>query len=101
MEEVFRGSIDDDVVLQASKPGNAIALLVIGVARLDDFGKTGRPHDFADGHSGEVGIGHHPDAHRGIDGEIFHAGQCLPVFQLRNRRFGQPKIAWSEQPFGT
>jgi len=57
------------------------------MARLDDFREAQGAHDFADGHSGKIGIRDHPDAHSGVDGKIFHAGQRLAVFQFRHWRF--------------
>jgi len=88
LEELLRGHVDDDIVLQTSKARDAVAFFVIGVARLDDFGETGRPHDFTDRHNRKVGIRNHPDAHSGIDGKIFHAREGLAVFYFWHWRFG-------------
>ena len=88
MEGALGGVIEDDVFLKASETGYAVALFVIGVARLDDFGEADSAHDFADGHCREVGVGDHPDAHGGIDGEIFHKREGLAVFYFWHRRCG-------------
>src|SRR6266481_8972008 len=61
LEEALRGRVDDNVFLKASEARDAIAFFVIGMARLDDFGKTARAHDFADRDSGKVTIDRHPD----------------------------------------
>ena len=88
MEGALCGFIEDDILLKASEPGYAVALFVIGVARLDDVGEADSAHDFADAHCREVSVGDHPDAHGGIDGEIFHAREGLAVFYFWHRRFG-------------
>jgi hypothetical protein len=69
------------------------------MARLDDFCETGRPHDFADGHSGKVTIDRHPDAHGWIDREVFDLGKGLAVFQLGHWTFGELQITGREQAF--
>src|SRR5258708_29888994 len=99
LEEALRGRIDDNVLLKTGEARYAIALLVIGVPRLDDFGETARAHDFADRDSGKVTIDRHPDAHGRIDREIFHARKRLTVFQLGHRRFGESQITGRHQPF--
>ncbi len=85
LEEALRRRVDDNVLLKASEARDAVILLVVGVARLDDFGETARAHDFADPDSGKVTIDRHPDAHGRIDREVFHARERLAVFQFRHR----------------
>src|SRR6266436_6693205 len=46
LEEALRGRVDDNVVLKAGEARDAVALLVVGMSRLDDFCETGRAHDF-------------------------------------------------------
>src|SRR5690349_23535636 len=52
LEEMFRGFVDDNVVLEAREARYAVTFLVIGVARFDDFGEADGAHNFADGHDG-------------------------------------------------
>ncbi len=80
LEEVFCGCVDDDVVLQAGKTRYAVAFLVIGMARFDDFGETGRAHDFTYRHNGKVSIGDHPDAHGRVDRKILYFREGLTIF---------------------
>jgi len=76
-------SVNDNVILEAGETNDAVALFVIGMARFDDFREAEGAHDFADPYSGKVGIHDHPDAHRRIDREIFHARKRLAVFSTR------------------
>src|SRR3979490_2683674 len=99
LEEALRGRVDDNVFLKAGEPRDAVAFFVIGMARLDDFGETARAHDFADLDSGQVTIDGHPDAHRRIDREIFHARKRLAVFHLGYWGFGELQIAGRKQSF--
>src|SRR6266480_2302148 len=85
--------------LQAGEARNAVSLSVIRMTGLDDFREAEGTHDFADGDSGKITVGSHPDAHRRIDGEIFHAGERLAVLQTGNRRFLQLQIARRKHAF--
>jgi hypothetical protein len=60
------------------------------MAGVDDFGETESAHDLADLHRWHVlrDISH-PDAHGGIDGEVFDAGEGLTVVESGNGRFGK------------
>ncbi len=92
-------SVNDNVILEAGETNDAVALFVIGMARFDDFREAEGAHDFADPYSGKVGIHDHPDAHRRIDREIFHARKRLAVFQLGYWGFGELQIAGRKQSF--
>src|SRR5882757_3912096 len=79
----------DTVFLEAGEAGDFISLFEIRIAGFDDFGEAEGAHDFAelDGRHvlGEVG---HPDAHGGVDGEIFYFGEGLAFGDGGERRFG-------------
>jgi len=92
--------IEDCVVLEASEAHDAVAFLVIGVSRIEDFGEAEGAHDFADGDGGEITIHGNPDAHGGIHGEVFDFEEGLAVLELRDRRFDQLEIARREEAFG-
>src|SRR5260370_25632303 len=98
LEEALRGRVDDNVLLKAGETRDAVTLLVVGVARLDDFGETARAHDFADPDSGKVTIDRHPDAHGRIDREVFDFGERLSVFQLGYWGFRELQITGRNQP---
>ena len=77
--EALSRRFDKDVVLWAGDARDAVSLSVIGMTGLDDFREAEGTHDFADGDGGKITVGSHPDAHRRINGEIFHAGERLAV----------------------
>ena len=58
------------------------------MAGFNNFGETEGAHDFADLDGRHVLRDvHHPDAHGGVDGEIFDAREGLAVFERGGRRF--------------
>ena len=72
--------VDEDVVLEAGEPGNLVALLIVGMPRFHDFREAERAHDLTEDDGRHVlGYVGHPDAHGGVDGEIFDAGEGLAV----------------------
>src|SRR6266481_2243896 len=77
---------ENDIFLEAGQAGDFVSLFEIRIAGFDDFGKAEGAHDFADLHGwhvlGEVG---HPDAHGGVDGEIFNFGEGLALGDSGNR----------------
>ena len=95
-------AVDEDVVLKAGQAGNLVALLEIGMAGFDDFGEAEGAHDVTESDGRHVlGYVGHPDAHGGVDGEIFDAGEGLAVLNGGEGRFGELEIAWGDQASGT
>src|SRR5260370_32604635 len=99
LEEALRGFVDDNAVLQAREASDAVAFLVVGVSRFEDFGEANGAHDFTDPDSGKATIGRHPDAHGRVDREVFDFGERLSVFQLGYWAFSELQITGRNQPF--
>jgi len=60
------------------RPETLSPFFEIGIAGFDDFGEAEGAHDFADLDRRHVlrEVGH-PDAHGGVDGEVFYFGEGL------------------------
>jgi hypothetical protein len=103
--EFLKGALsiagEETIFLEAGEAGDFVAFFEIGVAGFDDFGKAEGPHDFTelDGRHvlGEVG---HPDAHGGVDGEIFYAGEGLAFGDRGDGGFGEFEDVGSDEAGG-
>ncbi len=101
LEGAFSFAGEDAVFLEAGEAGDFVALLEIRIAGFDDFGESEGAHDFADLNwrhvLREVG---HPDAHGGVDGEIFHFGEGLAFGDGGNWGVGELEDVGSDQSGG-
>ena len=81
---------DECEFLEAGEAHNLVAFFEIGMTGFGDFGEAKGAHDFAELHGRHVlgNIGH-PDAHGGVDGEIFDASEGLAVFEGGKRGLGE------------
>ena len=90
MESAFFVPGDQDVLLKAGETGDFVTLFIVGMTGLGDLGEAEGAHDFAELHGGHVlGNVGHPNAHGGVDGEIFDAGKGLAVRDGGDGRFGE------------
>ncbi len=101
LEGMLVGKIEDEVILQAGETDQFVARLVVGMTGLDDFSKAEGAHHFTESDGRHVlrNVGH-PDAHGGIDGEIFDAGEGLAVLERGERRFRELEIGGRDEVFG-
>src|SRR6266404_3809725 len=91
----------ETVFLEPGEAGDFVTLFEIGMAGFGDFGEAEGAHDFADLDGrhvlGEIG---HPDAHGGIDGEIFYAGEGLAFGDGGDGGFGEFEDVGSDEAGG-
>ena len=82
LEGAFFLAGDEDIFLKASEAHDLVTFFEIGMAGFDNFGETEGTHNIADLDGrhvlGDIG---HPDAHRGVDGEVFDASEGLAIFE--------------------
>jgi len=71
------------------------------MAGFGDFGEAEGAHHIAQSDGGHVlGDVGHPDAHGGIDGEVFDAGEGLAVFEGGKRGVLESEDIGSDEVFG-
>src|SRR5882762_3719468 len=91
----------ETVFLEAGEAGDFVAFFEIGIAGFGDFGEAEGAHDFADLDGrhvlGEIG---HPDAHGGVDGKIFYAGEGLAFGDGGDGGFGEFEDVGSDEAGG-
>src|SRR5208337_4275756 len=93
---------NENVVLKASEAGNLVTLFEVGRAGSDDFGEAEGEHDATESDGRHVlrDVGH-PNAHGGINGEIFDAGEGLAILEGGKSGLGELEIGWRNEASGT
>ncbi len=101
LERALLRAGDEDVFLKAGEAGDLVAFFIVGMAGFDDFGEAERAHDFAHLDRrhvlGNVG---HPNAHGGVDGEIFYFGEGLAFGDGGEGGFGELQDVGSDEAGG-
>jgi len=91
---------DHDVFLKASQPHELVAFFEVRMARFENLGKAEGTHYLAQLHRrhvlGDIG---HPDAHCGVDGQVFDASQSLAFGERGNHHLSLLKDVGSNELF--
>jgi len=81
---------EEEVLLEAGEAEKFVTFLEVGMARFDDFGEAKGAHHLAELHRWHVlRYVSHPNAHCGVDGEIFDARESLAIGERRNSGLGE------------